>query len=149
MSGQHYVLLRTNLYLTRKTYSQNRHNLGPASRTNAARLCRFLLFILISTIQLSKDTNAFLRKRLLKGQHIHNINVSVKMNNLFRVSKGPPLRMLSDGELDFDKTSTPQEDARAFNMIVSAAVDLSDAHVCNSVFQGKSHSMQCVTTLIC
>lgn len=43
--------------------------------------------------------------------------------------------MTDVGELQVDKPSSPQQDARAFSMVVSAAVDLSDVHVHNGILQ--------------
>jgi hypothetical protein len=97
-------------------------------------------------MQLSKDTNAFWGKRVSNGQRMHNINLSFNMNNFFRVSTGPPLRALSDGTFDIDKASTAQDDARAYNMIVSATVEVSDVHFANGVLQGTLSPSERPTT---
>ena len=118
----------------------NFHNLRPAFRKVTARKCRFRFpFILFFIIHNFKDTNAFVRRNLQKGQSYTNINGSVKMNNHFKVTKGSPTRILPDCESDSDKSSSAHEDARAFNMIISAAVDLSDASVHSDVLHGMSH----------
>jgi hypothetical protein len=142
MRNRHASLSSVNVVLKPKCSHStcNSYNQGTSFRKVAASKCRFgFPFILFSVIQLSRDTNAFLRRNLRKSQAHININDSVNMNNHFKVTQGPPRRMLSDGEIDFDKSSSAHEDARAFNMIISAAVDLSDASVHNDILHGMSY----------